>query len=99
MREKMERILTNIFGIFVSIAVLGGVIVFLTYLVGMIIGGELGANLMVTAWKEWVPYFIRSAAIAVLAGLILFYVTGKHTLSLKEEKKMKTPSEQETTPL
>lgn len=87
MKEKIEKLMTNIFGIFVSAAVLGGVIVFLTYVVGILIGGESGSALMVKAWKVWSPYFIKSATIAVMAGLIIFYVTGRHTLSLKEEQK------------
>lgn len=86
MKEKLEKFVTNVFGVFVSIAVMGGVIVFLTYVIGIIIGGDSGTALMVTAWKEWTPYFIKSAAIAVLAGLILFYITKNHTLSLKQEK-------------
>lgn len=95
MREKLESVLTNIFGIFISISVLGGILIFLTYVVGMIVGGELGASFMVTAWKSWVPYFIKSATIGVLAGLLLFYVTGKHSLSLKEEsQKNKTFSKE-----
>lgn len=86
MNEKLERVLTNIFGIFISISVLGGIIVFVTYIFGMIAGGEIGGSWMVAAWEKLVPYFIKSAALGVLAGLLLFYVTGNHTLSLREEK-------------
>lgn len=87
MKENLEKLMTNIFGIFVSIAVLGGVVIFLTYVIGILMGGDAGAALMVKAWKVWSPYFIKSATIAVMAGLVVFYITGKHTLSLKEENK------------
>ncbi len=85
--NNLQKTLTNIFGIFVSISVLGGVVVFVAYVIGIIIGGDTGAAIMVTAWKELSPYFIKSATLAILSGLILFYVTNQHTLSLKEEKK------------
>ena len=85
-RQKLEKFMTNLFGIFVSIAVLGGVFIFFTYLVGIIIGGDAGSSLMVTAKSKFVPLFIKSATIAVMAGLLIFYITGKHTLSLKDEE-------------
>ena len=85
MKEKLTNLLVNIFGVFVSISILGGVFVFASYVIGIIIGGDSGTALMVNAYTKWVPYFIKSATIAVMIGLIVFYVTGKHTLSLKDE--------------
>lgn len=85
MKEKLTKLLVNIFGVFVSISILGGVLVFAAYVIGFIIGGDSGTALMATAYSKWVPYFIKSATIAVMMGLVVFYVTGKHTLSLKEK--------------
>lgn len=87
MRGKLQNILTNVFGLFVSISVLGGIVVFIAYVFGIIVGGEIGTIFMVTAWAKLSPYFIKSATIAVLSGLILFYISGEHPLSLKEEQK------------
>ena len=82
----MSRILTNIYGIFISIAILGGVVIFLFYSLALIIGGNTGANLVSFAYDYLVPYFIRAASVATMCGLLIFYVTGKHTLTMKEEK-------------
>lgn len=87
MKNSLFKFFSNVFGVFVSVAVLGGVVVFILFVIGMIIGGEAGGSLMYMAYDSLSPYFIKAATIAVLAGLILFYVSGEHTLSLKEEKK------------
>ena len=85
MKAKLTNLLVNIFGVFVSISILGGVLVFVAYMIGIIVGGDSGTALMATAHSKWVPYFIKTASIAVMIGLVVFYVTGKHTLSLREK--------------
>ena len=85
MKAKLTNLLVNIFGVFVSISILGGVLVFVAYMIGIIVGGDSGTALMATAHSKWVPYFIKTAASAVMIGLVVFYVTGKHTLSLREK--------------
>jgi hypothetical protein len=87
MRDQAFKFFNNVFGVFVSIAVLGGVLVFILFVIGMIMGGEAGGSLMYMAYDSLSPYFIKAATIAILAGLVLFYISGEHALSLKEEKK------------
>lgn len=83
--NSVKNLMTNIFGTFISLAVFGGVAVFLIYLIGIIIGGESGASLMVFGQQQLVPLIIKAATIGVISGLIIFYITGQHALSLKEE--------------
>lgn len=86
MRDKLDKILKAIFSIFLIIAILGGGVVFAMFVIALIIGGEMATNLATSAQKAVMPYFIKSAAIAVLAGLISLYNSQTHTLSLKEEE-------------
>lgn len=89
MKENIQKVVESIFSISLMISILGGGIVFLMFIIGIIIGGGTGEALAVKASKGVMPYFIRTATIAVLCGLISFYVTGKHTLSLEDEKPKK----------
>lgn len=86
MKENINKFLETIFSIFLIIAILGGGIIFLMFIGALIIGGGTGEVLATKASKEIMPYFIRSASIAITAGLLSFYISGDHTLSLKEEK-------------
>ena len=82
MKEKIDRVLRRLFSLFLVIAMLGGGIIFLMFLVALIVGGNLGASIAISAKETIMPYFIRSASISVLVGLISLYITGKHGLSL-----------------
>lgn len=82
MKEKLDNVLKRIFSFFLIVAILGGGIIFIMFLVALIIGGDLGASIAVSARETIMPYLIRSASISVLVGLISLYITGKHVLSL-----------------
>ncbi|MEW8973666.1 MAG: hypothetical protein AB2375_05665 [Tissierellaceae bacterium] len=90
MREKLEKSVRSIFSITLIIAILGGGVIFFMFIVALIMGGTLGESLATNASKIIMPYFIRFASISVLAGLVSFYITGEHTLSLNEEEKQTT---------
>ena len=93
MRKRIEDILNSIFSIFVMIAVAGGVIIFLLFVFAIITGGKGGEKMAVAAAKVYLPYFIKAASIALLAGIINMYITNTHFLSLKVEKeKGQTPA-------
>lgn len=86
MKESLEKFIKAAFSIFVLIAIIGGGIVFLMFVAGIIIGGDTGNSLALSASKTMMPIFIRCAAIAVLAGLIHYYVLGEHALTMDDNK-------------
>jgi hypothetical protein len=86
-RNKLENILRSIFSVFIMIAIAGGAVIFVLFIAAIIIGGAAGEALAVNISKIYLPYFIRSASIAVISGLLMFYVGNCHTLSLEVEKK------------
>ena len=86
MKESLEKFIKSVFSIFVLIAIIGGGIVFLMFVVGIIIGGDTGNSLALSAKNTMMPMFIRSATIAVLAGLIHYYVLGEHALTMDDNK-------------
>lgn len=86
MKEKFGKIIESIFSITLMIAIIGGGVIFCMFIIALIMGGTSGESLATNASKVVMPYFIRLASIAVLCGLISFYIKGKHTLSLNEEE-------------
>ncbi len=87
MKNNFENLLSSLFSFFILIAILGGGIIFLLFLVALLLGGETGANLAISTSTTIMPYFIKSATIAVLAGLVSMYARGMHTLTLQRSSK------------
>lgn len=86
MNRRIESFLRSIFSIFMIIAVSGGIITFILFLIAIIIGGKGGETLAVNTGKVYLPYFINAAAVAIMSGLIVLYMNGSHSLSLQVER-------------
>lgn len=82
MKKKFGNVLKGVFSLFLMIAMLGGGLIFIMFLVALILGGNSGASIALTARNVIMPYFIRSASAAVLSGLIFSYLKDEHGLSL-----------------
>lgn len=87
--EKLNEVLKSIFSIFLLIAISGGALVFFIFVIALILGGSTGETLAISVNEVIMPYFIKSAAIAMFAGLFSFYVSKSHQLSLSEEESKK----------
>lgn len=83
MKNKIQDIFNWLFSFFIIIAILGGGIILIMFIIAMILGGDMGEKIATSASNIVMPYFIKSAAIAILAGLISIYINGSHSLSLK----------------
>ena len=86
MREKICNVLQKLYGITMTVAFFGGVLPLIPFLVAMIIGGgEGGAGETISTWlyKQYYPWIIALASIAVLIGLIAMYVGKQEAFSTK----------------
>ena len=86
MREKVERILQKIYGITLAISFFAGVLPLIPFIVAVIIGGgEGGAGEAISTWlyKQYYPWVIALASIAILIGLVAMYVGKKEAFSTK----------------
>ncbi len=86
MRDLLNNIGKSIFSIFIIIAIAGGGIVFALFVIAIIIGGETGNSLALVAKNDIMPIFIRSAAISMVGGLLNFYASGNHELTMDDNK-------------
>ena len=95
MREKIYQVLKKIYGITMTVAFFGGVLPLVPFIIALFIGGgEGGTGEAISTWlyKEYYPWVIALASIAVLIGLIAMYVGRQEAFStrsfgIKKDKK------------
>lgn len=84
MREKLFQTLNKIYGIVMSIAFFGGIVPLPFFLAALVIGGSVGENMTVFFYKQFYPWVIALASIAVLIGTVAMYVGKMEGLSVKK---------------
>lgn len=83
MREKIYNVLKKIYGITMSIAFWGGIIPLIPFIVAICIGGSTGEAISLFLYKQYYPWVIAIASIAIIIGLIGLYVGKIEALSTK----------------
>ena len=84
MREKLFQKLNKIYGIVMSIAFFGGIVPLPFFLAALIIGGSVGENMTVFFYKQFYPWVIALASVAVIIGTVAMYVGKMEGLSVKK---------------
>ena len=87
MREKIYNALKKIYGITMSIAFWGGILPLIPFIAAICIGGTTGEAVSLFLYKQYYPWVIALASIAVIIGLIGLYVGKIEALSTKSFKK------------
>lgn len=87
--KSIHDLAENIFSISLFIALIGGGVIAFLFLAAIVMGGISGEALAVTTKSNVLPWFIRLAAIALLAGLIQIYTSGEHALTMGSDNKDK----------
>lgn len=90
LRQKVLPVIRTIFGCSVAITLLGGGLTMLCYVVALIVGGDLAAQICDVTYKQVWPIIIKVANITVVLGLIAMYINGEKALSPSEKKKKLT---------
>ena len=90
LREKVLLVLRTIFGCSVAITLLGGGLTMLSYVVALIVGGDLAAKICEITYKQVWPVIITITNITIVLGLVAMYINGDKALSPSEKKKKLT---------
>lgn len=90
LREKVLLVLRFVFGTSVAVTLLGGGLTVLSYVVALIVGGDLAAKICEITYKEVWPIIIKVANITIVLGLLAMYINGDKALSPSEKKKKLT---------
>lgn len=83
MRKKICDLLTKIYGLTMSIAFWGGLIPLVPFIVAICIGGSTGETISLFLYKQYYPWVIALASIAIIIGLVAMYVGKIEALSTK----------------
>ena len=93
MKEKIIKVLKMIFGYGITIALFGGGLSFVGYMVALCIGGTAAEALCVFIYKQYLPVIIYISTTMILLGLIIMYLSKDHALTANKKKAMKHEGE------
>ncbi len=82
-----KKLLNKLYSLCGAIALFSGAVIFIMMVIGIIIGGEAGAEVMLNA-KSLSVWVFRLGSTAILIGFILMLVTGYRSpaMSLKKDE-------------
>ena len=86
MRKKIYDILKKVYGVIMAVAFWSGILPLIPFIIAIIIGGSTGEAIALFLYKEFYPWVIALASVAVIIGLISMYVGKKEGLSVKKTK-------------
>lgn len=87
MREKVFKVLNKIYGVLMTISFFAGIVPLIPFVIAIIIGGPTGEAIALFLKKEFYPWVIAMAAIAVVIGLIAMYIGKIDEASVNKAKK------------
>ena len=90
LRQKVLTVLRFLFGASVAVTLLGGGLTMLSYVIALIVGGDLAAQICEFTYGKIWPVIIMIANITIVLGLIAMYINGDKALSPSEKKKKLT---------
>ena len=98
MRKKIYDVMNKIYGIVMSVSFFAGILPLIPFLFAIAVGGPTGEAICVFLYKQFYPWVIALASIAIVIGLAAMYIGGKEGFSVKkidaeqEEKKDAEPA-------
>jgi amino acid permease len=84
MRHKIYNVLKNIYGICMTVSFFAGFLPLIPFIIAIIIGGESAEAISLFLHKQYYPWVIALASVAVIIGLIAMYIGKLEGLSVKK---------------
>lgn len=81
---KLYNALQKLYGAMMFVAFFGGFIPVIPFVAALIIGGETGESIALFLYKQYYPWVIALAALAVVVGLVTMYIGKQQGLSVKK---------------
>jgi hypothetical protein len=86
MRDKIYNILNKAYGAILFASFFAGLLPLIPFIVAIIIGGSAGEAISLFLYKEYYPWVIAAAAVAVLVGWVAMYVRKKQSPAPKKKE-------------
>ncbi len=85
--KKLTEICKMIFGYGIMITLFAGGLTFFAYLVALIVGGDLAAQICDITYNQVTPVIVKVSTVMILLGLVCMYLSGEKALTPSEKKK------------
>ncbi|MBQ3134222.1 MAG: hypothetical protein IJB75_00190 [Oscillospiraceae bacterium] len=82
--KKLYNALNKLYGVMMFVSFFGGFVPVVPFIVALIIGGETGEKISLFLYKQYYPWVIALAALAVVVGLLAMYIGKQQGLSVKK---------------
>ena len=89
MKTKLIKLLCNLYGIGITVAVFTGALSFVGYLAAIIIGGQMAADICVFIYKKLYPVLFYLCSASVFIGMLKMYIAGEKTMMLTKKRNQK----------
>lgn len=86
-KEKIEKVLSYIYGVGIAVALLIGTLSVIGYVIAIIAGGTVAENICNFIYKGVYPKLIYASSVIVLIGLVKMYISGQHSLTAAKGKR------------
>ena len=86
--KKLSDVLKVVFGYGIMITLFVGGLTFFGYLLALIIGGDVAAQICNVIYKQIIPIMIYANTSMVLLGLVAMYLAGEKSLTPSNPKKL-----------
>lgn len=91
--KKISDFLSKVFAVGVLLSLFVGGLTFFGYLVALVIGGDVAAEICTFLYKTVLPVCIKTSTIMVLLGLGIMYLRGEVALTSDKKKSSKHEGE------
>ena len=91
--KKISDVFKIIFGYGIMITLFVGGLTFFGYVIALIVGGDLAAQICEVMYKNIIPYMIYATTSLVLFGLLTMYLAGEFALTPSKKKASKSEGE------
>jgi hypothetical protein len=85
MKNVISNFCQSVFALLIALAIAIGGVVTLMYIFGMIVGGSTATELALSG-SNLLGLAIKLCSVAVFVGLVVFYIQGKHELTLTDQE-------------
>ena len=82
--KKICDIINKIYGVLMFSSFFGGFLPLIPFIIAIIIGGSTGEAISIFLYKQYYPWVIALASIAIVVGLIGMYLGKQQALSVKK---------------
>ena len=88
-KNKLIKVLANLYGLGITAAVFMGALSFAGYLAAIVIGGQAAADICTFIYKKLYPILFYVCSTSVFIGMLKMYIAGEKSMMLSKKSNQK----------